>query len=133
MSLLESAFETFAMIDKTTVADSYGGFYSVWTQSAQFKAAATFDTSIEARIAAVQGVKNLYTITTTKAVNLQYHDVVKRLSDDKIFRVTSDGDDKKTPSSATLNMRVVTAEEWTPTSSIVVPEENTNGQSTSST
>ena len=112
MSLLDSAMETFAVLDKTTVPDGYGGFISVWTQGAEFKAAATFDTSIEARVAGVQGVTSLYTITTSKAINLQYHDVIKRLSDDKIFRITSDGDDKKTPRPATLDMRQVTAEEW---------------------
>lgn len=112
MSLLDSAMETFTMLDKTTVSDGYGGYSSVWTQGAQFQAAATFDTSIEARVADVQGVTSLYTITTTKAINLQYHDVIKRLSDNKVFRITSDGDDKKTPPSATLNMRQVTAEEW---------------------
>ena len=112
MSLLDSAMEAFAMIDKSTVPDGYGGFMSVWTQGAEFQAAATFDTSIEARVAGVQGVTSLYTITTTKAINLQYHDVIKRLSDEKIFRITSDGDDKKTPKTATLNMRQVTAEEW---------------------
>jgi len=112
MSLLDAAMETFAMMDKTTVPDGYGGFRAVYTQGAEFQAAATFDTSVEARVAGVQGVTSLYTITTTKAINLQYHDVIKRLSDNKIFRITSDGDDKKTPASATLNMRQVTAEEW---------------------
>ena len=43
---------------------------------------------------------------------LYYHDVIKRLSDGKIFRITSDGDDKATPKSASLNMRSVSAEEW---------------------
>lgn len=112
MSLLTDAFEPFVMLDKTTAPDGCGGFISTWTEGAEFPAAATFDTSIEARVAGVQGVTSLYTITTTKAVNLQYHDVLKRLSDNKVFRVTSDGDDKKTPASATLNMRQVTAEEW---------------------
>jgi hypothetical protein len=69
---------------------------------------------MQARIAEAQGVKSLYTITTTKNVNLQFHDVFKRVSDNKIFRVTSDGDDNKTPASASLNMRQVTAEEFKP-------------------
>ncbi len=112
MSLLSEAMESFVMIDKTTTADGYGGFTAVWTEGAAFQAAATFDTSIEARVAAVQGVTSMYTITTSKAITLDYHDVIKRLSDNKIFRVTSDGTDKKTPASATLNMRQVTAEEW---------------------
>lgn len=112
MSLLESAMETFIMMDKTTVPDGYGGFYSTWSEGAEFQAAATFDTSIEARIAAVQGVTSMYTVTTTKAITLEYHDVIKRASDDLILRVTSDGKDKKTPPTATLDMRVVTAEEF---------------------
>lgn len=112
MSLLTESFEPFVMLDKTTTPDGYGGYISTWAEGAGIQAAATFDTSIEARVAGVQGVTSLYTITTTRAVNLQYHDVIKRLSDNKIFRVTSDGDDKKTPKMATLDMRQVTAEEW---------------------
>ena len=112
MSLLTDAFEPFVMIDKTTVPDGYGGFDPVYVQGAEFQATAVFDSSLEARVAGVQGVTSLYTVTTTKAVNLQYHDVIKRLSDNKILRITSDGDDRKTPKSATLDMRQVSAEEW---------------------
>ena len=113
MSLLEEAMEAFVMMDKTTVADGYGGYISTYTEGASFKAAATFDQSMEARVAAVQGVTSVYSIVTTKAIELDYHDVVKRLSDEKVFRVTSDSKDKKTPQSAGLNMRVVTAEAYT--------------------
>ena len=112
MSLLEETMEAFNMVDSTTAPDGYGGFTRVFALGAEFQAAATFNTSVEARIAAVQGVTSLYTITTSKVVNLQYHDVIKRKSDGKIFRITSDGDDKKTPPSASLDMRQVTAEEW---------------------
>jgi hypothetical protein len=58
-------------------------------------------------------VTGLYTITTAKNINLQFHDVFRRDEDQKVFRVTSDGDDKHTPDSAGLNMRQVSAEEWT--------------------
>lgn len=112
MSLLSDSFEPFVMMDKATVPDGYGGFRPSWTEGAEFNAAATFDSSVEARIGAVQGVTSLYTITTSRAINLQYHDICKRLRDGKIFRVTSDGDDKKTPPTAGLDMRQVTAEEW---------------------
>lgn len=113
MSLLAEAMEPFVLYDKTTTADGYGGYISTWSEGAEFSAAAVLNTSIEAKIAQAQGVTALYTITTIKAMNLQYHDVIKRLSDGKVFRVTSDGDDKKTPNSAGLNMRQVSAEEWT--------------------
>lgn len=112
MSLLAELMENFTMLDKTTTPDGYGGIVPTWTDGATFKAIANLDSSMEARIADQQGVTSLYTITTEKSINLQYHDVLRRESDGKIFRVTSDGDDKKTPDSAGLNMRQVSAEEW---------------------
>lgn len=111
MSLLTEAMEDCRYIDKTTQNDGYGGTIPVWLDGAFFSAAIAFDTSIEARRAEKEGVKNLYTVTTSRTITLMYGDVFKRLSDGKIFRVTSDGTDKKTPLSSTLDMRVVTAEE----------------------
>lgn len=116
MSLLDDAYEPFVMMDKTSSRDEYGSIIRTWKEGAEITAAATFDTSTEARIGAVQGVTSLYTITTPRAINLQYYEVIKRVSDGKIFRITSDGDDKKTPPSAHLDMRQVTAEEWKLTS-----------------
>lgn len=112
MSLLTEQMEECVMLDKTTVSDEYGGYMSRYVDGAQFMAAITFDTSIEARAAEKQGVTSLYTVTTGKEMTLEYHDVFRRLDDGKVFRVTSDGDDKHTPASASLNMRQVTAEEW---------------------
>ena len=112
MSLLTEAMESCVMLDRSTSSDGYGGFTSTFTAGATFDAAIVLDSSLQARVAAVQGVTGLYTITTRKNVNLQFHDVLRRVSDGKVFRVTSDGDDKKTPSSASLNMRQVSAEEW---------------------
>lgn len=112
MSLLEEAMENCTILDKTTAPDGYGGVITTWKDGAPFDAAIVFDTSMEARIGEHQGVTNLYTVTTKKNINLQYHEVFKREKDGKVFRVTSDGDDKTTPQSANLNMRQVSAEEW---------------------
>lgn len=103
------------MLDRTSGPDGYGGIEYHWVDGAEFKAAIVFDASMQARTAGVQGVTSLYTVTTQKNINLQYHNVFRRERDGKIFRVTSDGDDKATPNSAGLNMRQVSAEEWEPT------------------
>lgn len=112
MSLLSEAMEKCIFQTKSIVADGYGGYITTFSDGAEFKAAITFDTSMEARTADKQGVTSLYTVTTNKALTLEYHDVFRRVRDGKLFRVTSDGDDKFTPASASLNMRQVTAEEW---------------------
>ena len=123
MSLIDDFTSECAMIDKRSVDDGYGGFVPAWVLGAKFNAAITLDNSMGARVAEQQGVTALYTITTKKNINLQFHDVFKRLSDGKIFRVTSDGDDKATPISASLNMRQVSAEEWTLPGDLIEPEE----------
>lgn len=112
MSLYEDMLEPCVLVDKTTAPDGYGGYIATWQDGAGFEAACVFDTSMQARTADKQGVTSMYTVYTLKSMDLQYHDVFRRISDGKIFRVTSDGDDKYTPQRSSLNMRVVTAEEW---------------------
>lgn len=112
MSLLSAAYEPCTIINRAIVSDGQGGVITTWTDGAGIEAAIVLDNSMQARIGEVGGVTAVYTITTERSINLQYHDVLRRESDGKIFRVTSDGDDKKTPESATLNMRQVSAEEW---------------------
>lgn len=112
MSLLTEQMESCVILNKQTSPDGYGGYITTWTDGADFLAAIVFDTSIEARVAEKQGVSSLYTVTTSRALTLEYHDVFRRTRDGKIFRVTSDGDDRYTPARTALDMRQVTAEEW---------------------
>ena len=112
MSLLQDFTEKCVIMDRVTTAEGMGGYKSEWREGAEIDAVIVLDTSIQARTAEKQGVTALYTITTKKNVNLQFHDVLKRVRDGKIFRITSDGDDKKTPDSASLNMRQTSAEQW---------------------
>lgn len=112
MSLLSEAMESFIPVSKVQTDDGVGGQITVWTDGTPINAAVVKDTSTEAKIAEKSGVTAVYTITTTKDINLQYHDVLRRVSDGMIFRVTSKGTDNCTPASAGLNMRQVDAEEW---------------------
>lgn len=112
MSLLNEAMTACILLDKKHAPDGEGGFTETWVDSVNFDAAINFDTSMEARIGTKQGVTSRYTVTVQRGVRLEFHDVFRRLSDGKIFRVTSDGDDKVTPPSASFAFSQVTAEEW---------------------
>lgn len=113
MPFLYEAMETdITILDKTTVADGEGGTTQVYVDGAKLKVAIVFDTSLQSRVAEKQGVSSLYTVTAPRNANLEYHTVFRRESDGKVFRVTSDGDDKLTPSMATFQFSQVTAEEW---------------------
>lgn len=112
MSLLDEAYESFTIMNKVTDNDSYGGVVTTWTEGAEIQGALVLNSSTQAMIAQAMGVTSVYTLTTTKDVELWFHDVIKRASNGEVFRVTSDGHDNKTPNSATLNMRQVTLEAW---------------------
>ena len=112
MSLIDEAMTTVVLMEKIRQPDGEGGFITNWTDGVSFEAAITFDTSMESRIAERQGVTSRYTITTNKNAKLEYHDIIRRLNDGKIFRITSDGDDVQTPDRATFQFLQVTAEEY---------------------
>ena len=112
MSLIDEAMTTVVLMEKTRQPDGEGGFITELVDGVAFEAAITFDTSMESRIAEKQGVTSRYTITTNKNAKLEFHDVIRRLSDGKVFRISSDGDDVQTPDRATFQFLQVEAEEW---------------------
>jgi hypothetical protein len=114
--LIDEAMVDFALIEKKREPDGEGGFVVSWTEGATFQAAVVLDSSTVAKIAEKQGVSNLYTVTVRKNVALDFHDIIKRLSDGKVLRITSNSEDKQTPGSAFLDMRQYSAEEWELTS-----------------
>lgn len=113
MTMIEESMVDCAIMQKVRVPDGEGGFTTSWEEGTEFKASITFDSSMQARTADKLGVTSLYTVTTSKNAALEYHDVIKRLSDGKVLRITSDGDDKQTPARAVFGQYLqVTAEEW---------------------
>ncbi len=111
MSLLQYAMKPCTLFNKKQISDGQGGFKTNWEAGAKFNAAITVDTSITARIAESQGVKNIYTVTVDRSLRLDFHDVFRNDATGQFYRVTSK-DDRKTPVSSTLNMRQVNAEDW---------------------
>lgn len=118
MSLLDEHKEEFAFMDKTHTRDIEGNPIVTWSQAeATFMASIRFDSSIQAKRAQAEGVQDLYTLIVSKDIDLEYNDVVKRIEDGTTYRVTTSGKDNKTPASAGLNMRAVSAKAW------VIPDE----------
>ena len=114
MSLLSEAYEPFVFVTKSFQPDGEGGMIPTWTDGKdEFSATADFATSSLSKIADKLTDKVNCTITTPKAITLEPMDVIKRLSDGQYFRITSDGKNKKTPASASLDMRQSSAELWT--------------------
>ncbi len=112
MSLLEEGKKSCVRLIQVDTKDAYGGYTSEFAVGEQFDAAIVYDSSTAARVASVQGVRDLYTVITDRDTVLSYHDLFQRVEDGKVFRVTTNGGDNATPESAGLDMRAVRAEEW---------------------
>lgn len=110
MSLLDEAFEDFIVMNKSVVDDGYGGLVTEWTPGAIVQGAMVYNGSSIETIARALGSVSNYTFTCRKALQFDFHDVLKRASDNKLFRITTNSDENKTPASAGLDMRQYEAE-----------------------
>ena len=112
MSLLDCYMGSCVFMVPNKTPDGSGGYITTWAEGDPLTAAIVHDSSMEARKAEAAGTVSAYTVTVTRDVHLPFHSVIKRLTDGKIFRITSDNAEKKTPVCAGLDMAQSTAEEW---------------------
>ena len=120
MSLLSDSYEPFYFIEKKFVSDGAGGFIPTWTQGAEFMATANFPQSSLSDIANKLTERINCTITTSRAITLDFMDVIQRKEDGQCFRILSNGKENKTPVSASLDMRQSKAETWSPPDSEII-------------
>lgn len=112
--VLDSQKEECVYLNRQVVDDGYGGQKTIWADGAHFFVNIALNNSDETQIAEKQGTTSYYTFFLDKDIDfLRYHDVVRRVKDGKIFRMTSDGDDSETPDIAGIQARTINAEEWT--------------------
>lgn len=110
MSLLN--FEDFKIMIHAGIPDGEGGSYGTWSEGATIQAIANAPKSKTAEVADAITGKVSYVITTKRETDLHFYDVIKRVSDGAVFRITSLSHDEKTPPSASLDMRQYAAEKW---------------------
>ena len=110
--LYERMMEPFIIMEKKKVSDGEGGFITSWEEGLTINLALSSNTSMQARIAEHEGVTSTCTLTSYKNVELSFHDVVKRISDGLVFRVTSIEGLETSPNFSSIDMNQVTAERW---------------------
>lgn len=112
MSLLDEYSDEYIIQDKITQSDGYGGYIATYKDGATIKGALALASESEVKTAEARGEKVTHVMLIDKSISLDYHTVLKRKSDKKIFRVTAKGDESYTPSSSRLNKRKISCEEW---------------------
>ena len=112
MAMIFDMMEKCHIIDTVTNDDAYGGATKGYRVGATIDAAIIKNGTTEAIVAEKQGISEIFTVVTSKRFRLSYHDVFKRLSDNQIFRVTSNDKDSEAPEMSTVKISKVTAEKW---------------------
>ena len=112
MSLVSKSMKDCELIEVTKVSDGEGGNINTYTVKSTFPASITTTNRTQGRAAEERVPITTYNITTPADIQLKYHDVIRRVDDGKVFRITSNWYDMKTPPSSTFQFTQVTGEEW---------------------
>ena len=112
MSLIDAYMTKCVWLEPYAVDDGEGGSVITWREGSLFNAAATLSSSTKRTNADKAEAANIYNVTVYQPLLLPFHGVFRRVKDGKVFRIISDGADRKTPETSPLNLRRATAEEW---------------------
>lgn len=85
---IEDFYSNLKFVEKKLIPDGLGGYEEKYVEGIEFKGDISFQTSLETKLAEQQGVKSIYTVTTSKNIPLKYNDVIKRKNE--YYRITSE-------------------------------------------
>lgn len=114
MSLLDTYTVPCVMREKTRVDDPVGGYATEWVDGVKFDAAWEYISAPEVMLAEKQGVERTYNIYVDRTLDMDYHDVFRRLDTGDTYRVTNPGTDRFTPTESRINRRLIAVEKWQP-------------------
>ena len=96
--MLGDFFTDCTLLARTVTDDGFGSVTETWQDGTDIRAGIIRNSSTEAQLAYRTGAKELYTIVTV-GIDLHQHDRVQRVSDGRVFRVTSDSRPAPVPAS----------------------------------
>lgn len=112
MTVFERMMEDFVLLTKSQKPDGESGMETSWEEEKMFPAVATNENTVPVRIAEADGFTSVFTITTKRDTLLKFHDVIRRKSDGKVFRITSESQDNCSPDFSDIDLAQASAERW---------------------
>ncbi len=107
---LTDFFEAFKRRTLTQTDSPLGGKIDTWTDGASFQAGISTNNSREMQVAYRNGLATQYIVVVPTTVTLVQNERIKRVSDGRDYRITSNGADMRTPACAALQYMQATAE-----------------------
>ena len=112
MSLLDQYTHECVTLTKTRSDDPLGGYLTVWVNGVTFTAAWEYNSAPEITVAEQQGVSRVYNIYVPVDLQLDYHEVFRRVDNGQTYRVTNPGTDRMTPKTSRIKRRLIEVEKW---------------------
>ena len=106
--MLPDFFEPVRLLQRIETPDDIGGVQVEYKPVLDFEAGIITISSTEAIIAGLVGGKTVYKILTVPEIIMEQHDVVHRISDGTMMRIT--GNSIRTPAPAQVQFLTATAE-----------------------
>lgn len=107
---LSDYMKPFVMQNWISEPDGLGGIIWHWEDGAPFEGGLVLNTTTEMLLAHQAGSKSVYSLTTDARIRFDPGDMVKRLEDDALFRITSFSPDKTAPATSGIQTAEVTCE-----------------------
>lgn len=112
-SLLDDMMEDFARLTLAEeISDGMGGRAQAWAEGETFRAFLREDRAGESAEAQRMAEAPKFTLVTPWAVELGYHEIVKRLSDGTTYRMLSDTRNKRPPVLSAIHIAAASCERW---------------------
>lgn len=108
--IIDALAEPVVKLDEISVSDGEGGFTTEYREGAPFTATISPDISITAAIAQKDSERKAYKIATPQNAKLKKGDIIKRVEDGVVFRITQSSDE--TAKISTIRINICKAEEW---------------------
>ena len=112
MNLLESMMSPFVMLVEVPVDDPGGGYSSQWVEGANLKAFIRKEEAPEITVGTKAESKERLTIVVPKGTPLKYHSVVRRTTDNDVYRLTSTLKDYSAPMASSVQIERADCERW---------------------
>lgn len=100
----------FALMDKVSRPDPFGGIVYTYEEGARFLGGMVKNASTEMVIAEQNGAKSTYTLVVDRKLELERGQIVKRLEDGSLYKVTAPARDMMTPAKSALQFSQATME-----------------------
>lgn len=110
MALSDYLTTEFAIMDKKSQPDPFGGILYVYTEGAHFFGGAVANNTTEMRIAQQDGAKAIYTLVVDQRIALERDQIIRRMEDQADFRLMTDSRDMATPPQAETKFSQATIE-----------------------